>query len=93
MNFFMVVGIALLSGAVIKYPDQSNLRENGLVWLPVPGNSPLWLRSQGSKNLKQRITLCPHYNTAESNELSDAREYSGHLVMAWPSVLASFVST
>lgn len=27
MNFFMVVGIALLSGAVIKYPDQSSLRK------------------------------------------------------------------
>lgn len=50
MNFFMVVGIALLPGAVIKYSDQSNLRENGLVWLTVPGNSPALQGSQGSKN-------------------------------------------
>lgn len=29
--------LALFSGAVIKYPSKSILRETGFIWLPIPG--------------------------------------------------------
>lgn len=42
ITFFCVVVLASFLVSVTNYPDQSTLKKEGLMWLPVQGYSPPW---------------------------------------------------
>lgn len=61
--FFVVVLVYFDSGslpvAVVRHPDESNLRKMELIWLPVPGYTFSVQRTWTAVTLKQLITCYP----------------------------------
>lgn len=71
-NYFVFV---IIPDALMKCPNQCDLREKGIVWLTDQGYSPSWQGSHSNQSLRQ-LVVCVFVSTVKKLRAVDATAQS-----------------